>query len=123
MIHEFGFHIKKDDFIILQTPLTYSYYAYPKNGVAILPVNTVLRVDKLNIKTDSANPNDEIEFYYLVKKNKHIKTEEKIPNKIVLSIYNLNGVKYSLVKEEDIDTYVNGLMRKHKIDTLLIEKA
>jgi hypothetical protein len=121
MIHEFSFHIKKGDYIILHTTLPYTYYSYPKNLVTTIPTNSVLRIDKLNIKTDSSNPAHEIEFYFLVKKNKHIKSDSKIPNKIVVSIYELNGVKYSIVKEENIDTTVNSLLRKHKIECLLSE--
>jgi hypothetical protein len=119
MIHEFSFHIKKGDYIVLHNPIKYNYYSYPNNGVATIPENAVLRVERISIKTHSVHERYEVEFYFLVKKNKHIKTENKIPNKITIEIYDLNGVKYSLVKEEDIDTKVNALLRKHKIENLI----
>ena len=122
MIHEFSFHILKDDFIILQTPIKYIRNHYPNNINCIIPENSVLRVDKLNIKSDSTNPASEIEFYFLVKMNKHIKSEYKIPNKIVTSIYELNGVKYNIVKKEHIDKTVESLLRKSKINILLSEE-
>ncbi len=119
MIHEFSFYIKKGDFVILHSPITYTYFDYPNRGVAIIPVNSVLRVDRISIKTHSKHERYEIEFYFLVKKNKHIKTEYKIPNKVTIEIYELNGVKYSIVKEEDIDKKVNALLRQHKIENLI----
>lgn len=119
MIHEFNFHIKKGDFCILHDTIKFTIYQYPNNNIIDIPINTVLRVDRISIKTHSSHERYEVEFYFLAKKNKHIVTEYKIPNKLTISIYELNGIKYSLVKEEDIDTHVNGLMRKHKIETLL----
>ena len=118
MIYEFSFHIKIGDYCILHTPIEYPYYDYPNTYKVIIPENSVLRVDKLNIKTDSTNPNDEIEFYFLGKKNKHIITDYKVPGLISISIYKLNGIKYSLVKEENIEVTINSLLRKYKIEKI-----
>lgn len=122
MIHTFNFHIKKGDFCIIKSPIKHEEFAYPKNNIVVIPENSVLRVDRISIKThSSSHERYEVEFYFLSKKNKHIVTDYKIPNKLVISIYDLNGIQYSLVKEDEIDAHVNGLMRKYKIGNLLTE--
>ncbi len=128
-IHEFNFEFNDKDFIIIYTDLKFTTvseifdyakqkYHRTENSI-IIPINSILRIENITMGGQYKRGAVDVVFTFLVKKNKHIKTEYKIPNRFIFNVYELNGFKYSILKEDEVDKKMKSLIRKDKINNLL----
>lgn len=130
-IFEFNFEFDIKDYIIIHSELKrttvtieFDYVKQVNNRTettCIIPANSILRIDNITMGGRYKRSAVDIVFTFLVKKNKHINLDYKIPNKIIFDVYELNGLKYSILKEDEVDKKMESLIRKNKINNILNE--
>lgn len=119
----FNFKFDSGEYIVIESPLTAAVHVQDpatfqwvwKNK--IVPPTAILRIDNITMGGQYKRASVEVVFSFLVRKNKHIK-EAGIPKKFNVSVYDLNGLAYRVLKESEVETEMNVLLRKMKIENL-----
>jgi hypothetical protein len=118
-VYDFSFNLREGDYILTYTSILIKEKIEGKYIDIVIPENTILRIDNVTMGGRFKRSAVDIIFSFLVKKNKHLNIDYKIPNKISIDVYSLNGLKYLVLNETNVDIKVKSLLRKSKIQKIL----